>query len=749
MNYLPRFHLLWLFPFAPRKSFLFCVFLSLAAIIGAAFILSSQPSLGGDWEPVPYSHDGLVLNNADRLLGLDESSPVIIRAISDQQGTLVPLHQGILLADPDQYGTYSSYNLFFKEQEQLASLLSRKKVSLILNNGQSVEVPVRPSRSLASLPLPFWMTSVVGSFCFLLSAAVWCYRRGEVTSRLLVLSGFTFFGSLLCLSIYSNRELGLDASLFRSLSIANHFFIIFFCYTLLLLFFHYPCKIGNRTITICVIVIALMIWINQSMQWYEPPVHAYFFLNHILPYAAAIILGVAQWFYTRRQPVNRAVLRWFILSIWISIGGAGASFIIPSLYGQFYIIPLWVTSIGVLVMFLFFALGTLRCGLFGLEKWWFTGWAWLLTGAVMILADLLVLSLLHINLPHLLPVSILLLGWLYFPARYWIWKMLERKGKNRIEETLPALLQTLFSSGNQQDIINKWPRMLQQIFSPLELTPLSHPIKMTAVRENGLILEVPGVDQENGWKLIAHQGGTKLFGSEEERLAFMIHRLTCTVLQATTRILSARLKGAEKERERIMRDLHDDVLPKLITLKQRSTPPLSTTADAAFQSLRDCIYLLRSKMKQPVIDVLADWRAEVADRLESLAIHLDWSQPEDDTIPPLTLSARQQVNGNRILQEIVSNILKHTRADCIHISVTVDHSLSFTVIDNGGGIQADLTRQAWQKVGARNILARIRDLGGQIQWINLPADNLSEPSGLMVSFSFPLHTVHTRGDDNA
>jgi signal transduction histidine kinase len=678
---------------------------------------------------------------------------VSVRAIGDPQGNTVSLHHHTLLADPDQYPDFAAYNHFMEEQEKIARILRHPNINLILDGGHTVSLPVQPSRSPFSLPFPFWIFAVVGMLCFLISAGVWCYRRGEVASRLLALTGFGFFGSMLCLAVYSNRELAINASLFNLLSAGNHFFMILFCYALWLLFSFYPCPLGNRAFVIAITVTAFLIWLNETFQWVEPPLHAYFLLNHIIPYCSSIAIGIAQWHLTKRQPVNRAALRWFILSIWISIGGSGAMFIVPPLLGQYEIVPLWITSFGVLAMFVFFALGTLRCGLFGLEKWWLSGWAWMITGAIVILIDLLVVVLLHVNLSHLLPVSILLLGWLYFPARYWLWDILERRGRNRIEDTLPELLQTLFSSGDRQEIIGKWPGMLKQIFQPLELIALPLPASEIVVRENGLIMEVPGVGPENGWRLTANRSGTKLFGPEEQKLAGMVHDLVRTILGLTARILDAHVKGAEKERERIMRDLHDDVLPKLITLKHRSSHPLVETADAAFQSLRDCIYLLRAKASKPVADVLADWRAEVAGRLEPLAIRLNWSQPDIDDCHVLT--ALQQINGNRILQEAISNIIKHAGADSIDITINLDATLilSLTIADNGKGLPAPEQR-AWHKVGTGNMLARAGDLGGTVRWRNRTGTTPTRVTGLEVLFSFPLvispdQVSRQKGENNA
>lgn len=91
----------------------------------------------------------------------------------------------------------------------------------------------------------------------------------------MALTALGYFGSILCLSIYSTRELVMDPVLFRSLSSANHLLTGIWCYSLLLMFAYYPSRIANTKVIIAAYAIVVIVWLNQTLQWYEVPVHAY------------------------------------------------------------------------------------------------------------------------------------------------------------------------------------------------------------------------------------------------------------------------------------------------------------------------------------------------------------------------------------------------------------------------------------------------------------------------------------------
>lgn len=164
-----------------------------------------------------------------------------------------------------------------------------------------------------------------------------------------------------------------------------------------------------------------------------------------------------------------------------------------------------------------------------------------------------------------------------------------------------------------------------------------------------------------------------------------------------------------EERERIYRDLHDDIGAKLLSLAIRAPDPQAADiARSALQDLRDVVS--RSNAADaPLLDLLADRRSEIESRCASARLRLVWNQPED--LPDRVLSAGEALHLGRILRESISNVLRHAGADSVVVSI---HAA-------GGGYQISVEddgRNPAKKPGRgmRNMMARAEQLGGKIEW---------------------------------
>ena len=112
---------------------------------------------------------------------------------------------------------------------------------------------------------------------------------------------------------------------------------------------------------------------------------------------------------------------------------------------------------------------------------------------------------------------------------------------------------------------------------------------------------------------------------------------------------------AAEERERIYRDLHDDIGAKLLSLAIRAKSPQDTDiARSALQDLRDVVSR-SAQAGAPLGDLLADWRAEIVGRCASANVQLVWNQPED--LPKRGLTAAEALNLGRILRHAGAHAL--------------------------------------------------------------------------------------------
>ena len=729
----PQFHQrLWLPNMAPRQGLGLCTFIALMLIVTATLITRQQPSIGITWAPTE-DNTGLLIRQTASSLSIAAGTRVI--GLRAPGGPMVTLHNGMLVEDPDQYATYALYNAFFSGQERLMACYMNESIILIGEDGGEWTLPINRQRTLGRLPASFWILNLTASVCFLVGCGIWWYRRGTITGRLLAVTGLCYFLSILCLSVYGSREMVMDPTLFRILSAANHLFTLIWCYSLLLMLVIYPARMGGKVTFFTIYGLALVIWINQTLQWIEVPVHAYYGLTHIASYLFSIFLACLQWRRTTRQPVERASLRWFILSIFISIGVAALLFVLPAVNRNYGAIPLWVPAISVLLMFIGFSFGILRYGLFNLERYWFTGWVWLISGLLITGIDGMIVLIMDISFQKLLPYSILLLGWIYFPLRHWLWRLLVKPETYRIEYHLSILIRSLMESGSIQSFIDRWSGLLKQVFNPLEIIIVRNAGKAVCIRQHGLAIQVPGLENGYAFRLIGNRLGTRLFDQRDADLSQGLLALSQAIYCITNQTRKVQDQGAAKERERIMRDLHDDVLPKLITIKQQSpTVAIASMAEAAFQSIRETIYILRYPSDQPLEDALADWRGELAERLMPTGLKLHW-RPAGVTNGH-HLTARQFVNCGRILREAVSNVIRHAQATEIMVCFAIiEDRLQMSVTDNGViGTEAIVGKG----LGMRNMQLRAQALDGEIAWsANTPARH-GLRYGLTVTLSFPI-----------
>ena len=167
---------------------------------------------------------------------------------------------------------------------------------------------------------------------------------------------------------------------------------------------------------------------------------------------------------------------------------------------------------------------------------------------------------------------------------------------------------------------------------------------------------------------------------------------------------------AAEERERIFRDLHDDIGAKLLSLAIRAkTPQDADIVRSALQDLRDVVSR-SAQVDAPLSHLLADWRAEIVGRCMAAKLHLVWNQPDD--LPERVMTAAEALNLGRILRESLSNVLRHAEASSVVVSACfAEGSYRISIEDDGLGKPGATGR------GMRNMRARATQLGGQIEWI--------------------------------
>lgn len=634
-----------------------------------------------------------------------------LRAALGPSGAIA-LDADLLVEEADQLGTWARYNDFMARQSALAGLLARGSLEVERADGGRLALTSR-SRSMGDLPALFWWQVAVGAMGFLLASGVLAFRLQDWAARHFTLSGLGFLLFSSAAAVYSTRELILDGGLFYLHSSVNQCGALLFTGALAALLSCYPRRLGRLPVLPGVLyALTALACLAFFFQW-APDLSG-------LPaavlglFSTTFALAAVQWWGTRGRPAERAALKWFLLSIYLGTCLFAAFVLIPSAVG----VPLPLGQGAMFAVFLFMfagiALGITRYRLFELDRWWFQAWSWFLGGLAVIVFDFALAAWLRLSGVGALGLSLALVGWVYFPLRQRVWSWWQRRAINDRQDRFGQWMLALFSATREDTLRAQFHAVLRGEFAPLELVEAEDTAPGVRVSQDGLTLTVPSLRSGYVITLRHPARGSRLFRREDVSAAEVLVGMGQRALQAQRE----REQGALAERGRIMRDLHDDLGAKLLSLVYITSggegEPL---ARAAVRDMRDVLDALEAA-PCTLAEAVADWRSEAQARADTMGFRLEWLA--DEELPEgHVVSARQRTNVGRILREALTNALKHAKAQ--HVTVRVGlgaRGLELAVEDDGAQVTgAAMEPERWGTgVGTRVIQQRAADLGGSARW---------------------------------
>ena len=196
-----------------------------------------------------------------------------------------------------------------------------------------------------------------------------------------------------------------------------------------------------------------------------------------------------------------------------------------------------------------------------------------------------------------------------------------------------------------------------------------------------------------------------------------------------------------QERQRIMRDMHDGIgtaLMSSLTMAEQGR----LTEEHAVNVLREGLDELKlvidslEPVDNDIVTLLANLRFRFGQRIESAGIHIAWEMAELPRLPWLDPSRALQVL--RIVQESVTNVLKHAKASEIRISARPANrggelaGIVVRITDNGVGFDP---AQAQHGRGLGNLQHRAGELGAELKVWSAPG------RGTSIALHLPLAEV--------
>jgi signal transduction histidine kinase len=281
-------------------------------------------------------------------------------------------------------------------------------------------------------------------------------------------------------------------------------------------------------------------------------------------------------------------------------------------------------------------------------------------------------------------------------------------------ESLYRIAREIETTGG--DNTEHFARLLRELFEPLELAHTQRTTASTRVVGDGSTLLVPlprlaGVAEElqprGALVLRFARRGRRMFTREDARL-------TDRVLEQMVRAVAfdrAVEQGRNEERARIAQDLHDDIGARLLTLMYKAQSP--EMEDYVRHTLQDLKTLTRglAASSHLLSHASAEWKADIAQRLNAAHCDLNWSFDFDRDI---NLTVVQWSALTRMLRELINNVIVHAQATRVDVSSLYERGrFTLTVADDGVGRRPDTWAHG---LGLGGIRKRVKLLGGEVRW---------------------------------
>lgn len=161
----------------------------------------------------------------------------------------------------------------------------------------------------------------------------------------------------------------------------------------------------------------------------------------------------------------------------------------------------------------------------------------------------------------------------------------------------------------------------------------------------------------------------------------------------------------EQDRERLAEELHDNIISQLnvirLTINEKKPEELNIDLKRSMQMIRELSHNLTPPDLNEIdlADLIADYLVPINKNIEVIFHHL--------TIE-IVISNPVKLNIFRIIQELITNILKHAEATRVDVSLRISlNYLMLTIEDNGRGF---IIGNHSGGIGLRNVHSRAQKI---------------------------------------
>ena len=699
---------------SPATTLVYAAYGFVALVAGIIVLALSMPGFGVVFSP---SGSAIEMRVAGRpAVSLSPRAPITLSVGADR--LTEPADE--LVADFVPNGARAQISQWYADRSRLVRMGASRHMTLDAPEAGLTGIVLPPRRrSLSALSSDVWLLLLQGAVIGLLGVGIVALRPADRASQIFAVSCGGVVLSAFSGAVFDARELTANGDLLRFAQGVNFIGANLCAAGLLALFLAQPKPLLGRAAPFVLMTLAVASGVVSALGL-APLSLFYGGLALVLPAYPVVLL--AQWLASRGDPVARSVIRWVGVTVFSGSAILTIAMTAPQFLGTapvagdgWSIVPVFIVYGGI-------AFGVARFRLFDLDAWAIRLSAGAIGALALLASDAVLILILGVGTPEAFAISVLFVGFLYFPVRHYVWRRLGPRPALSDSALFQAAADVAFTR-NPTERQSRWRALLGQLFKPLDVGP-GPSVESPFLIEGGLAMALPAAADDSALVLRYRDQGRKLFDASQVRLATELILLMRRAEQ--TRDDYAR--GALEERQRIARDLHDDVSARLLTsLHREDIGQIRSDLRKVMSDIRTMVSAL-SGDRVGVDQALADLRFETAERLEGAKVSLDWptaTERFDDRI--LTYESYKNLMSSH--REVVSNVLRHADATRVTVRVeTAEAVLRLTVSDNGRGMSAMASSSG---NGLRNIHTRLGLIKGG-------CEITSGPAGTCVAMAIPV-----------